>query len=92
MFILKHVFSFYSYHELCFCLVGVGKAAVLGGNENSDVGEGVFQFANDSIFIVLVGQVVASRDVGTTHADSIECQGKDVAALAGSDCKLRIEN
>ena len=73
------------YHLLGIGLVGVGKTAVLGGDEMADVGEGVFQLTNDRIFIVLVGQVVANGDVSTAHADSIECQGKDVAALAGSE-------
>jgi hypothetical protein len=45
----------------------------------------VFQLGYDGIFIVLVGQVVAGGDVGTAHADAIECQGEDVATLARSD-------
>lgn len=79
-------------HLLGVGLVGVGETVVLGGDEMADEGEGVFQLGYDGIFIVLVGQVVANGDVSTAHADSIECQGKDVAALAGSDCKLRIDN
>ena len=70
----------------------MGEAAVLGGNEMADEGEGVLQLGYDGIFIVLVGQVVAGGDVGTAHADAIECQGEDVATLAESDCKLTIEN
>lgn len=65
----------------------MGKAAVLGGDEMADEGEGVFQLSNHGIFIVLVGQVVAGGDIGTTHADAVEYQGEDVAALAGSDGK-----
>ena len=79
------------YHLLGIGLVGVGEAAVLGGDEMADEGEGVLQLSNDGIFIVLVGQVVAGGDVGTTHADAIECQGEDVATLARSDGKLNIE-
>ena len=70
----------------------MGKASALGGDEMLDEGEGVFQLGYDGIFIVLVGQVVAGGDVGTAHADAVECQGEDVAALAGSDCKLTIDN
>ena len=58
---------------------------MLGGDEMADEGEGVLQFGYDGIFIVLVGQVVAGGDVGATHADSVERQGEDVAALAGGD-------
>jgi hypothetical protein len=47
----------------------------------------LLQLSNDGIFIVLVGQVIAGGDVGATHADAVECQGKDVAALARSDGK-----
>ena len=65
----------------------MGEAAVLGGDEMPDEGEGVFQLGYDGEFIVLVGQVIAGGDVGTTHTDAIECQGEDVAALAGSDGK-----
>ena len=72
-------------HLLGVGLVGVGEAAVLGGDEMADEGEGVLQLGYDGIFIVLVGQVVAGGDVGTTHADSVERQGKDVAALAISN-------
>ena len=75
------------YHLLGIGLVGVGEASVLGGDEMADEGEGVLQLSNDGEFIVLVGQVIAGGDVGTTHADAVECQGKDVAALAGSDGK-----
>ena len=80
------------YHLLGIGLVGVGEAAVLGGDEMADEGEGVLQLGYDGIFIVLVGQVVAGGNVSTTHADAVECQGEDVAALAGSDCKLTIDN
>ena len=80
------------YHLLGIGLVGVGEASVLGGDEMADEGEGVLQLSNDGEFIVLVGQVIAGGDVGTTHADAVECQGEDVAALAGSDCKLTIDN
>ena len=66
-------------------LVGMGETAMLGGNEMADEGEGVLQLGYDGIFIVLVGQVVAGGDVGTAHADAIECQGEDVATLARSD-------
>ena len=72
-------------------LVDMGEASALGGDEMLDEGEGVFQLGYDGIFIVLVGQVVAGGDVGTTHADAIECQGEDVATLARSDGKLNIE-
>ena len=65
----------------------MGEAAVLGGDEMADEGESVLQLGYDGIFIVLVGQVVAGGDVGTTHADAVERQGKDVAALAWSDGK-----
>ena len=65
----------------------MGEASALGGDEMADEGEGVFQLGYDGIFIVLMGQVIASGDVGTTHADAVECQGEDVAALAGSDGK-----
>ena len=65
---------------------------MLGGDEIADEGESVLQLSNDGIFIVFVGQVVAGGDVGTTHADSVERQGEDVAALAESDCKLTIDN
>lgn len=74
-------------HLLSIGLVSVGETAVLGGDEMADEGEGVLQLSNDGIFIVLVGQVIAGGDVGATHADAVECQGKDVAALAGSDGK-----
>ena len=80
------------YHLLGIGLVGVGEASVLGGDEMLDEGEGVLQLGNDGEFIVLMGQVIAGGDVGTTHADAVECQGKDVAALTGSDCKLTIDN
>ena len=80
------------YHLLGIGLVDMGEAAVLGGNEMPDEGEGVLQLGYDGIFIVLVGQVVAGGDVGTTHANAIERQGEDVAALAESDCKLTIDN
>ena len=63
----------------------MGKAAVLGGDEMADEGESVPQLNNDGIFIVLMGQVIAGGDVGATHADSVERQGEDVAALAGGD-------
>ena len=63
----------------------MGKASALGGDEMLDEGEGVFQLGYDGIFIVLVGQVVAGGDVGTAHADAVECQGEDVTALAGSN-------
>lgn len=66
-------------------LVDMREASVLDGDEMLDEGEGVFQLGYDGIFIVLVGQVVAGGDVGTAHADAIECQGEDVATLAGSD-------
>ena len=69
----------------------MGEAAVLGGDEIADEGESVLQLSNDGIFIVLMGQVVAGGDVGTAHADAIECQGEDVATLARSDGKLNIE-
>lgn len=72
------------YHLLGIGLVGVGEAAALGGNEMTDESERVLQLGYDGVFIVLVGQVVAGGDVGTTHADAIECQGEDVAALARS--------
>ena len=72
------------YHLLGIGLVGVGEAAVLGGDEMADEGECVLQLSNHGIFIVLVGQVVACRDVGTTHAYAIERQGEDVATLARS--------
>ena len=65
----------------------MGEASALGGDEMPDEGEGVFQLGYDGIFIVLVGQVVAGGDVGTAHADAIERQSEDVAALAGSDGK-----
>ena len=65
----------------------MGEALVLGGDEMPNEGEGVLQLGNDGIFIVLVGQVVASGDVGTTYADDVECKGEDIAALAGSDGK-----
>ena len=70
----------------------MGEASALGGDEMLDEGEGVLQLGYDGIFIVLVGQVVAGGDVGTTHADAVERQGKDVAAFAESDCKLTIDN
>ena len=63
------------------------KTAVLSGDEMADEGEGVFQLGYDGIFIVLVGQMIAGGDVGATHADAVERQGEDVAALAGSDGK-----
>ena len=63
----------------------MGKASALGGDEMLDEGEGVLQLSNDGKFIVLVGQVVAGGDVGTAHADAVECQGEDVTALARSD-------
>ena len=69
----------------------MGEASALGGDEMADEGEGVFQLGYDGIFIVLVGQVIAGGDVGTAHADAIECQGEDVATLARSDGKLNIE-
>ncbi len=72
-------------------LVDMGEASALGGDEMLDEGEGVFQLGYDGIFIVLVGQVVAGGDVGTAHADAVECQGEDVATLARSDGKLNIE-
>jgi len=75
------------YRLLGIGLVGVGEAAVLCGDEMADEGEGVLQLGYDGIFIVLVGQVIAGGNVGATHADAVECQGKDVAALAGSDGK-----
>lgn len=68
-------------------LVDMGEASVLGGDEILDEGEGELQFGYDGIFIVLVWQVVAGGDVGTAHADAIECQGEDVATLARSDGK-----
>ena len=74
-------------HLLGIGLVNMGETAVLGGNEMADEGEGVFQLGYDGIFIVFVGQVVANGDVSTAHADAIECQSEDVAALAGSDGK-----
>ena len=43
------------YHLLGIGLVGVGEAAVLGGDEMADEGEGVLQLGYDGIFIVLVG-------------------------------------
>lgn len=67
------------------------EASVLGGDEMLDEGEGELQFGYDGIFIVLVWQVVAGGDVGTAHADAIECQGEDVATLARSDGILNIE-
>jgi len=73
------------YHLLGIGLVGVGEAAVLGGDEMADEGEGVLQLGYDGIFIVLVGQVVAGGNVSTTHADAVERQGEDVATLAGSN-------
>ena len=72
-------------------LVDMGEASALGGDEMLDEGEGVFLLGYDGIFIVLVGQVVAGGDVGTAHADAIECQGEDVATLARSDGILNIE-
>ena len=65
---------------------------MLGGDEMADEGECVLQLGYDGIFIVLMGQVVAGGDVGTAHADAIECQGEDVATLAGSDGILNIKH
>ena len=68
-------------HLLSVGLVGVEEAVVLGDDEMADEGEGMLQLGYDGIFIVLVGQVIAGGDVGTTHADAIERQGEDVAAF-----------
>ena len=72
-------------------LVDMGEASALGGDEMADEGEGVFQLGYDGIFIVLVGQVVANGDIGTTHTDAVERQGEDVASLAGSEGILIFE-
>ena len=48
----------------------------------TDIVQRIFYFANDGIFVVLVGIVIASGDVGTTHTDTIQCQGKDVAGFS----------
>ncbi len=90
--LLVLLFVLFFNHLLGVGLKDVGKAMVLRCNEMADEGEGVLQLSYDGIFIVLMGQVIAGGDVGTTHADAIECQGEDVAALAGSDCKLTIDN
>ena len=65
---------------------------MFGSNEMANEGEGVLQFTNDSIFIFLMWVMITCRDVGATHTDAVERQGKDVAALSRSDRKLRIEN
>jgi len=75
------------YHLLGIGLVDVREALVLGGDEMANEGEGVFQLTNDSIFIFLMWVMITCRDVGTAHADAIECQGEDVATLARSDGK-----
>ena len=61
----------------------MGEASVLGGNEMPDEGEGVFQLRNNGELVVFMRVMITCRDVGTAHAYAIECQGEDVAALAG---------
>lgn len=68
------------------------EASVFGGDEMADEGEGVLQLRNNGVLVVFMRVMITCRDVGTTHADAVECQGKDVTALSGSDCKLTIEN
>ena len=63
----------------------MGEAAVLGGDEMADEGEGVLQLGYDGIFIVLVGQVVACRDIGAADANATQGEGKDVAGLSGGN-------
>lgn len=50
----------------------------------ADESEGVLQFSYDGIFVVLVGQVVAGRDVGQPayHAMSQVFAGNDTFSLS----------
>ena len=43
---------------LCFRPIGVGETAVDGCNEMTNIGEGVVEFGEECVFIILVGQVV----------------------------------
>jgi hypothetical protein len=61
------------YHLLGIGLVGVGEAAVLGGDEMADEAERMLQLGNDTVFIVLMRVMIASRDVGTAYANAIQC-------------------
>ena len=74
--------------DFCFCvslrvrLVFVGIATMEGLHEVADVGQCVVEFGENSVFIILMGMVVAGRDVGATDTDTAQGQSKDIAALA----------
>ena len=43
---------------LCVRAIGVGEAVIDGCNEMMDIGEGVVEFGEECVFIILVWQVV----------------------------------
>ena len=60
-------------------------AAMEGRYEMTDVGQRVVEFGEDGVFIILMGSVVACRDIGATDANTTQGQGENVAGLSGGN-------
>ena len=56
-----------------------------GLNEMTDVGQRVVEFGEDSVFVILMGVVIACGDIGTADTYATQGQDEDVAGLTGGN-------
>ena len=54
-------------------------------HEMADIGQRVVEFEEDGVFVILMGMVVASRDVGAADTNATQGQGENVAGLSGGN-------